>query len=267
MSAKQIRRLKRSLATGTLILATWSFATSTGRSQQAAPDLSAPLLTGAECVSSSSQSTYYSRLNPDDARNVSVSRELHTSIFSMQARAGNQTTLTCRVDPAEFSTLDLQFGVSDDDVETNSLMTINIYQGGNVLRTYSNVASGRLITSPIDLSGSASVAIELRCERTNRPQEECLVYFFDAQLIPPPAIGFPSDLDSPSNQVVFEEPSQPQAEQPASPNQSDVYDNGSDNGVNNGSDSGNNGSILQDAGGVINEVNQIRQRLGDLLGF
>ncbi|MGJ5673173.1 MAG: hypothetical protein ACR9NN_06095 [Nostochopsis sp.] len=149
-------------------------------SQRSSADNSASLYTGAECITARDR---FSGIR-NDSTNVSISRQLYTSSMSMRASASSNksTVLTCKADPKKFSTLKLQMGVSDDS--RGELMTMNIYQGGNLQHTYKNIGPGKLINTVLDLEDRnitkpENITIELLCE-TGR----CVVYFLEAQLLP-----------------------------------------------------------------------------------
>ncbi|TFI55923.1 hypothetical protein BLD44_000865 [Mastigocladus laminosus UU774] len=172
----------RLLTIGTFFTALYlGINTSPASSQRSSTDNSASLYKGATCTTSKSSGRIKT-----DSTNVSVSRQLYTSSMSMYTARNKFIMLTCKADPNKFSTLKLQMGVSDDDSKQLSLMTVNIYQGGNLQHTYKDIGPGKLINTVLDLQNRnitkpENIAIELLCEKAN---PYCTVYFFEAQLLP-----------------------------------------------------------------------------------
>lgn len=166
-----------------------------GLAQRNDADLTAALLTGAECVVSGS-SNYYSELNTDTA-SVAISYQVFKRLFSLRSiNEGGDSTLSCRASNQEFSTVDLRIGVTDGNAEYGTSMTINVYQGGNLKHTYRAVQAGTMISVLIDLSdprsnNPESFAIQIFDCNGSR---HCYLQFIEATLHPAgPVTSFSSN--------------------------------------------------------------------------
>lgn len=95
------------------------------------------------------------------------------------------TTLTCQAsDPKHLRYLKLKMGISDDDARLNSIMTVNIYQGGTKKHTYGNIGSGKVLNVSLDLLNSEltpaeDIAIEVICHKSS---SYCNLYFLQAEI-------------------------------------------------------------------------------------
>lgn len=250
LSGMKANPLKRLLIAGTLALVWAGVNSYFVKAQRADADLTARLLSGANCVSTGSDG--HSHLE-QKVENISVGRQLYTSVFLMRTWKGNSVMLTCKVDPKKFSTLDLKFGVSDGAMELNPVFTINIYQAGNKKATFNNVTPGRLMDYAIDLEQSGNVALEIICERANG-SGYASVHFFDAQLLPNSRRSQLEVVPAASQTV---QPSIIKVEQTTVPSQSVQKPN---------SNTPSNGSFLNGINSFINDVNSMRRSIYSLFG-
>lgn len=157
-----------------------------GQAQRSDADLSSNLLEGADCVVSGT--TSYSYLI-DDIEQVSIGRQVFDRLFFIRTiDGGNSVTLSCRADSGRYSLLDLQIGITDDSVKDGINVTIDVFQGGTLRYTYSDVQPGSMISTVLDLNDSAvstdpsNVAIEMTCH-ANR-SAVCKLQFITAKLYP-----------------------------------------------------------------------------------
>jgi hypothetical protein len=156
-------------------------------SQKAPADLTVPLLKGAKCVTSTTyDGASSSNLFTDINTSISVNQRLYTPSMRLFTPPNNSITLTCKAsDPKHLRYLKLAMGVSDDDAKQNSLMTVNIYQGGTKKHTYGNVRPGsKRIDTTLDLQNrdlnpAEDIAIELLCHKTTN---YCNLYFLQAEI-------------------------------------------------------------------------------------
>ncbi|MGD1858654.1 MAG: hypothetical protein ACFB0E_01635 [Leptolyngbyaceae cyanobacterium] len=164
------------------------------KSREEGAELTFNLLEGADCVVSTSNAT--SRL-VERLETISVDQQVFDSSFHFQASRGNSVTLNCRANEMHgFLSLDL--GVPDQIQRYDSVMAVNIYQGGNIIYNYRNLRAGSKIVSVLDLESSEvsinpnSVAIELICSDGYR----CELHAIDATLRPPISLTFSSDSEA-----------------------------------------------------------------------
>lgn len=160
-----------------------------GLSQRNDADLTAFLLNGADCVVSSS-SRYHSDLDTE-ADSMPIGNQVFTRLFSLSSdNEGENSTLACRASNQEFSTASLQMGIDDNSVQSGTIMTINIYQGGNLKHTYRSVEAGRMISVLLDLNDPQvpnnpdSFAVEIFDCQAASPRHACYLQFTEATLYP-----------------------------------------------------------------------------------
>jgi hypothetical protein len=122
---------------------------------------------------------------------VSIGRQLYEAQFNLQAMGDHLVTLTCRIDSTRYATLRLQMGSSDNSVDREEDMTINIYQSGNIVGSYNDITAGKLVTAVIDLQdpnlpNPENIAIEMLCsnDTPNIVYYHCFLNFVEAQLYP-----------------------------------------------------------------------------------
>lgn len=150
--------------------------------RQEGAELTFNLLEGADCVVSGSATTSFMR---DSTEVVSVNNQVYDSSFFVQASRGNRVTLSCRIDEIH-GLLDLELGVPDNIQRYDSVMAVNIYQGGNVIYNYRNLRAGSKIVSVLNLedpeilSNPNSIAVELICSSGYR----CQLHAIEATLYP-----------------------------------------------------------------------------------
>jgi hypothetical protein len=113
-----------------------------------------------------------------DTSDVSVGRELYTSIMYMRSYSANSAaSMTCRVNATESATLRLEFGIADNN-RNASPSIVSVYLDGNQVAAKS-VAPSQFKTLLVDLKGAKSLALETTCSRAS----DCAnVYFFKAQI-------------------------------------------------------------------------------------
>jgi hypothetical protein len=121
-----------------------------------------------------------------DDTNVSIGRQVYTSLFYLAP--GNQSaSITCRIlsgkkSQPRFQTLDLGFGISDNDVTAPSV-TVNIYSDGRRVESQT-VAPSQTRSLQLDVSNVSNVSIETVCPSSSQLQYCGRVYFFQASLEP-----------------------------------------------------------------------------------
>ena len=174
-------------------LSSLCFISSTGASVQAQrgyPELSAFLLDGANCRTSTSHgNSNYNNIKVEEGMEVIVGRILYPTPFLLFAWRENYISLACDINTEQFDVLQLQLGVADDEVQRDSLMTVNIYQGGTIVQTYGGIEAGAVIDTTVDLSNAdvsrpGSVSIELECLSTRSSSISCRLFALEAQLFP-----------------------------------------------------------------------------------
>jgi hypothetical protein len=185
---------------------------------QVPTDLSLPLQQGAQCQYT--ESSVYHDYRVDDTRMVTIDSQLWNSQFYLyvqQDPTGSDpepfNRLACLIDTNLYESLEVEFGIADDQINREPTATVNFFQNGSIVRPYTNIPVGQIFYDEIDLEASGGVSrftIEMRC--TGRGN--CTVDFLRAQLIAsernivPPQGSAPSSLPS-SQQSAQEEPSQP----------------------------------------------------------
>ncbi|WP_156820058.1 hypothetical protein [Synechococcus sp. PCC 7336] len=157
------------------------------------------LLTNSECVSFNTSSSYGNYVS-DDTGNVSIGRELLRARFSVKALRNSATIITCNLNSGRpFSTLNLKFGLSDASISNESAVEMNIYKDGNTEHSYNEILPGSLVSVPMNILNSSSVAIEVLCLRAR--SGSCNLLFFEAELIASSSLPQGS---SPSGQTELE---------------------------------------------------------------
>ena len=160
------------------------------QAQRGYPELSAFLLDGANCRTSTSDgNTNYNNLKVEEGMEVVIGRILYPRPFLLFAERENHIALACDINTEQFDVLQLQLGVADDEVQRDSLMTVNIYQGGTIVQTYGGIEDGAVIDTTVDLSNAdvsrpGSVSIELECLSTRSSSISCRLFALEAQLFP-----------------------------------------------------------------------------------
>jgi hypothetical protein len=168
------------------VLSSISFVAQPSFAQREGADLSALLTDGARCVTSQSDS---SGGLDQEKYETSINRQFYESQFSVSAYRGEYIIFSCQTDPELYSTLSLQMGASDDSVQDEVNMTVNVYQSGNIVDTYHNVQAGTLITTVLDLQRTdlpnpENIAVEMLCQAMMTAYSYCHLRFVEAQLFP-----------------------------------------------------------------------------------
>jgi hypothetical protein len=225
-----------------------------GQAQKNDADLSSILLEGGDCVVSGSGSR--SRLY-DEVSVVSINRQVFDRIFSIGAyKDGNFVTLSCRADPAEYGLVDLQMGVTDNAVRNEANLTVNIYQGGNLIHTFSNMRAGSIATVVLDLnnpdvlSNPDAFAVEMTCYARS---SDCYLQFIEARLYPAGEYTSFSERD-PSSDSSSKFPTDDGIQRPTS-DREDAIPN---------EETGS--STLGELDDILNDINNIRDDFCDLFG-
>ena len=160
------------------------------QAQRGYPELSAFLLDGANCRTTTSDgNTNYNNLKVEEGMEVVIGRILYPTPFLLFAERENHIALACDINTEQFDVLQLQLGVADNEVQRESLMTVNIYQGGTVIQTYGGIEAGKVIDTTVDLSNTdvsrpGSVSIELECLSATNRSAPCRLFALEAQLFP-----------------------------------------------------------------------------------
>ena len=158
--------------------------------QRSDADLTASLLDGADCLASSSDASWSYNTIHTESEPVAINRQIFDRRLSIGAdHDGGNTSLSCRVNSRDFSTVDLQMGITDASAQYAVSMTVNIYQGGNLKHTYNNVQAGTMINVLLDLqdpsipSNQNSFAVEI-LDCSSSGSSGCYLQFVEARLYP-----------------------------------------------------------------------------------
>ena len=112
-------------------------------------------------------------------QDISVGREVYTTVMYMNAGAA----FTCRLPTVRSASLQLEFGISDNDNDKPPI-TVNVYLDGNQVASRT-VSPGQRATLLVDISNRRSLALEAVCVRaTNCSPYYSTVHFFKAQIQP-----------------------------------------------------------------------------------
>ena len=181
-----LRRSFRSLVISAGILAAIFLPLVPGIAQRVEPQTSERLREAARCLvtGSTSSSGFWDQEDYD----IPIGRQIYTGQFALITNNDDQVTLTCRANPERHATLRLQMGSSDNSVQRGENMKIVLYQSGNVISSYENVAAGDLITTVVDLQNPdfpnpENIAIEMQCSNNSHlGNVYCYLNFVEANL-------------------------------------------------------------------------------------
>lgn len=121
-----------------------------------------------------------------DNTNISIGRELFTSIYKMGAGSNpfneGGSGVTCRIrpggSPPRFKTLRLAFGMADDE-RSKGVLEVNIYVDGVQVESRS-IGQGNKALVLLDVSRASSIAIEIPWDKNSFGY----IRFFQALLEP-----------------------------------------------------------------------------------
>jgi hypothetical protein len=154
--------------------------------RNAKPNLDVSVLAGGTCTNfyqPADSSHRFAGLN-QIKNNVSINRQLYESPFFLAIGIGGSATLTCKIDQSKYRLLKIKMGIADSDYP-QTRMTVQIYQGGNVMYTHRGTP-GTIIDSVLNLSdpkvqGQAhNISIEMTCHSSGY---DCRLLFLQADLI------------------------------------------------------------------------------------
>ena len=170
----------RIIALSALLLAATN---SRALAQKTEPDFSRELMKGANCVpSKDSQYAYFRR----QESSLSMSRLYQKSDFYFRISRGHSIVLACSINPQDFSILNFGMGVADG-ADSNTIVNVDIWQGGNKFRSYS-LTPGNSFSISLDLGGgsnASNIAIEATCEQGDH-NRRCWLYELNSELLPTP---------------------------------------------------------------------------------
>jgi hypothetical protein len=113
-----------------------------------------------------------------NARDVSVGREIYTSLMTMSSWGPNDSAaMTCKIQASSSATLRLGFGMRDNDIGSSPSI-VDVYVNGNH-KGKQTVYPGKVSSLLVDISNGNSLAVETTCSRASNCQT---VYFFKAEL-------------------------------------------------------------------------------------
>lgn len=174
-----------SVGVGALSVAVFAASTSylSAIAQRVGPRTLYPLLDNARCVEGSSNGRF-SR----SQSNAVVQRQLYESDFRISVGKGRAAVLACSIDNTDFDSLTLLMGIDDVSAEYGREMTVNVWQSGSVIESYSNTQGHQLISTNLDLRNTVdarpgNVSIELVCEQSS--YNFCGLHFIEAWLSAP----------------------------------------------------------------------------------
>ena len=168
-----------------VMLTTFSFtAITTGLSswaQRTGPPNQFDLLDNATCVAS----TGIGDLRIEQQTPV-IGNQLFTSAFHIDVGPGNKVSFACDIDSTSFDSLTLAVGIPDEAADYGGRMSVNIWQGGEIIHGHPNAQPGQLINGGIDLTRSDmtnpnKVSVELICDQYGLGYR-CELHFVQALL-------------------------------------------------------------------------------------
>lgn len=124
----------------------------------------------------------------EDEREVIAGRRLFTTQFQMRAESGEHTVLSANVNIDDFDALMMKIVTPDYAAAEQHITRIILWQGGNDIARYDDVAPGTVIDYEFALDYSESddpgnISFELQCAGA-RTSVGCTVYFIEAELSP-----------------------------------------------------------------------------------
>jgi len=117
----------------------------------------------------------WGRSHQIDGKDISIGRELYTSIMYMRPFG-----ITCRL-PGGLGTLEIQYGVPDTSRTPPAI--IQVYVDGSEVARHEG-ESGKINTLLVDVSNGQSLAIDINCSRKDDCGNSAFYHFFKFHLNP-----------------------------------------------------------------------------------
>lgn len=176
------RILRSSVLSASLTTVTALVTTPSQAQNRTGPDLSVPLFEAASCVASNDSYTRGGGFIDTTEYDISVGLKIYESLFRLIGSADTTTTLVCQADSSLYSLVNLRMAIPDSDASRQILITINVFQNGNLVQSYDNLSPGEMETSTLALDDGEDFAIQQVCRRVS-PGSNCGIHFTDAHLI------------------------------------------------------------------------------------
>lgn len=178
-----LRILRASVLAASLTVVAAFVTTPSQAQERIGPDLSVPLSGTTSCLTSNDSYDYHNRgFIRETQYEVSVGLKIYESLFRLSGRTDTSTTMVCQADSSTYSVVNLQMAIPDSYQPDGILLTVNIYQDGNLVQSYDNVEPGQLVNSSLALEDGEDFAVQQVCLRAPN-YHNCELHFTEAHFI------------------------------------------------------------------------------------